>query len=168
MFKVLTAGDGGVGKTTLLYRYVNGIFLEDTSITLGVNFFLKELNTYGLNIILQLWDFGGQDRFKSLHNLYTKGAKGAILMYDLSRLSTLNNIEYWVNLCRNDNPNLPILFVGTKSDIVDGLYDEKDMIDLITEKFNFCDYFRVSSKTGENVEKVFEVLSKNILIKLWG
>jgi len=59
LLKIITAGDGGVGKTTLLYRYVEGRFLADTKMTLGVEFFIKELNIKGESISLQIWDFGG-------------------------------------------------------------------------------------------------------------
>ena len=166
MFKVLTTGDGGVGKTTLLYRYVNGIFLEDTKITIGVEFFLKRVILNETNIILQLWDFGGQDRFQFMHNHYTEGAKGAILMYDLTRPITLDNLDYWVNLCRKDNPNIPIIFIGGKSDVVNTVIIKENTIENLIKKYSFCDYLEISSKTGENVEKVFEILAENLILAL--
>ena len=77
ILKVLTAGEGGVGKTTLLRRYVDGIFMADTRMTIGVEFFLKELTIEEKKITLQLWDFGGQERFRFLLESYAAGAKGA-------------------------------------------------------------------------------------------
>jgi small GTP-binding protein len=163
LFKVLTAGEGGVGKTTLLYRYVKGKFLDDTKMTLGVGFFLKELAAQNLKVTLQLWDFGGQDRFQFLHETYSEGAKGAILMYDLTRPSTLDHIDYWVNVCRKENPGIPIIFIGGKSDLTDLRVVREDMIEEVMKKYDFCDHLEVSSKTGENVEKVFESLAEYIL-----
>ena len=84
LFKILVAGEGGVGKTTLLYRYIKEEFLKDTEMTIGLDFFSKNIKLDGLDITLQFWDFGGQDRFQFLHDYYTKGASGAILMFDLS------------------------------------------------------------------------------------
>lgn len=164
MFKVLTAGEGGVGKTTLLYRYVKGEFLEDTRMTLGVGFFLKELVVNDLNVTLQLWDFGGQDRFQFLHQSYSEGAKGGILMYDLTRPSTLDRIDYWVNVCRKDNPGIPIIFIGGKSDLIEQRSVSKDMVDEVIEKYDFCEHLEVSSKSGENVKRVFESISEHILL----
>ncbi|MBA7630506.1 hypothetical protein ES703_38028 [subsurface metagenome] len=83
LLKVITAGDGGVGKTTLLYRYVEGRFLADTKMTLGVEFFLKEINIRGETVNLQVWDFGGQDHFRPLLKDYSVGAKGALLLLTL-------------------------------------------------------------------------------------
>ncbi|GAH39257.1 unnamed protein product, partial [marine sediment metagenome] len=84
VLKIITTGEGGVGKTTLLHRYVEGIFLADTKMTLGVEFFLKELDLDGNKILLQIWDFGGQERFRFLLQNYIMGAKGALLLFDLT------------------------------------------------------------------------------------
>ena len=163
MFKVLTAGEGGVGKTTLLYRFVKGMFLEDTRMTLGVGFFLKELVVNDMNVTLQLWDFGGQDRFTFLHQSYSEGAKGGILMYDLTRPSTLDRIDYWVNICRKDNPGIPLIFIGGKSDLTDQRNVSKEMVDDVIKKYDFCEHFEVSSKSGENVINIFEKITEHIL-----
>jgi len=82
VLKVLTGGDGGVGKTTLLHRYVEGKFSSETKMTIGVEFFLKELMIDDQKVLLQLWDFGGQERFRFLLKSYVIGARGALLMFD--------------------------------------------------------------------------------------
>lgn len=92
LLKIITAGDGGVGKTTLLYRYIEGRFLANTRMTIGVEFFLKELNIEGKKILLQVWDFGGQDHFRPLLKNYAVGARGALLLFDLTRPSSLERI----------------------------------------------------------------------------
>jgi small GTP-binding protein len=161
--KIITAGDGGVGKTTLLRRYIEGKFLTDTKMTIGVDFFLKKLNIDGTLVIFQLWDFGGQQHFRFLLKSYVIGAKGAFLMFDLTRLSTLNNLEEWVNICRSTNPNLPILFLGTKLDLVDQSSVPNDYFDELKEKFNLFDFLKISSKTGENVDLAFELLTREVL-----
>jgi len=166
VLKVLTAGEGGVGKTTLLHRYVEGKFEANTKMTIGVEFFLKELRINNRNIMLQLWDFGGQERFRFLLQSYTSGAKGALLMFDLTRPLTLDRIGQWIDICRTDNPNLPILFLGTKNDLKSEISVTDDYAMEYLEKYELIDYLKISSKTGENVQKSFEILTINILNSL--
>ena len=162
-FKIIVAGDGGVGKTTLLYRYVEDRFSYDTKMTIGVEFFLKELMIDDQKVLLQLWDFGGQERFRFLLKSYVIGARGALLMFDLTRAMTLEKIPQWVNICRKENPNLPILFLGSKADLADDINISKDYIMAYKEQFNLYDYLEVSSKTGKNVESSFVSITREIL-----
>ena len=155
VLKVLTAGEGGVGKTTLLHRYVEGKFSSETKMTIGVEFFLKELMIDDQKVLLQLWDFGGQERFRFLLKSYVIGARGALLMFDLTRAMTLEKIPQWVNICRKENPKLPILFLGSKADLSDDMNISKDYIMSYKDEFNLYDYLEVSSKTGNNVESAF-------------
>ncbi len=163
ILKILTAGEGGVGKTTLLHRYVEGQFSGDTKMTIGVEFFLKEIEFEGKHCTLQLWDFGGQERFRFLLESYVLGAKGALLMFDLTRPITLDNLEQWVNIVRKGDPNLPVLFVGTKKDLIEDVMVDDDYAQQFQNAFKLFDYMKISSKTGENVYEVFELLIKKIL-----
>lgn len=164
IFKVLTAGDGGVGKTSLLERFVNNSFSEEMKITIGVQFFMKEVDMGdGKEYRLQMWDFGGEEQFKHVLPSYVKGAVGALLMFDLTRVGTLKNIDEWVDLLRNENPKLPIIFVGTKLDLEEYVcIDDSYALDY-KDKFDFIDYIKVSSKTGQDVNETFQILTKNAL-----
>jgi small GTP-binding protein len=155
VFKILVAGEGGVGKTTLLLKYVNGTFCEDTSMTIGIQFHHKTIQQNGIEYSLQLWDFGGQDRFRFMLPSYAAGAKGAMLLYDTTRMATLENLTEWVKICRTHDPELPILFVGTKLDIVEDRSVPSDMAKDYLTPLNMFDYIEVSSKTGENVDEAF-------------
>ncbi len=156
IYKIIAAGEGGVGKTTLLKRYVEGKFSETTGLTVGVEFFVKELD-FGVNhYTLQLWDFGGQERFRFLLESYVVGAKGALLMFDLTRMLTLKNLQEWVNLLRKYNPKLPLLFVGTKIDLAEKICVDDDYSTEMQKKYSCFDFMKVSSKTGENVNEIFE------------
>ncbi|TKJ22327.1 MAG: hypothetical protein CEE43_07185 [Promethearchaeota archaeon Loki_b32] len=163
ILKILTAGEGGVGKTTLLHRYVEGKFSAETKMTIGVEFFLKETQIDSNHCTLQLWDFGGQERFRFLLESYVLGAKGALLMFDLTRLMSLENLQQWINIVRKGDPNLPVLFVGTKLDLTDEIQIDDDYAMSFLNEFNLIDYIKISSKTGENVGTVFEMLTRNIL-----
>jgi small GTP-binding protein len=166
LLKVITAGEGGVGKTTLLYRSVEGRFLTDTLMTLGVQFFMKELEIEETKINLQVWDFGGQEHFRPLLKNYSKGARGALLLFDLTRPSSLEQIDQWVNICRGENPNIPIIFLGTKLDLTDSLNVDDNFALKFPKKYNFFKYLKISSKTGENVNLAFELLAREIIKKL--
>ena len=164
VFKVIVSGEGGVGKTTLLHRYVDGVFKADTRLTIGVEFQLKTIVVNGVQVILQIWDLGGQERFRFLLKNYVKGSKGAILMFDLTRPLTLVAIDNWIEICRDETPDLPILFLGSKADLADLIHLEESYILEFIEKYDFFDYLKVSSKTGLNVDRAFELLAKKIVI----
>ena len=163
VLKTIITGEGGVGKTTLLHRYIEGRFDANTRLTIGVEFFLKELTIDNDSIFLQIWDFGGQERFRFLLSNYAKGAKGALLLFDLTRPLTLNTLEEWVHICRSDDPNLPILLIGSKADLEEMINVNEELIESLKNNFNFFDYVRISSKTGENVNEVFEKIAREIV-----
>jgi len=163
ILKILTAGEGGVGKTTLLHRYVEGKFSAETKMTIGVEFFLKETVIDDKQCTLQLWDFGGQERFRFLLESYVLGAKGAMLMFDLTRISSLENLEQWLNLVRKGDPNLPVLFLGTKLDLDDEIQVDDDYAMSFLQEYKLIDFLKISSKTGQNVGPAFEVLTRKIL-----
>jgi small GTP-binding protein len=163
VLKTIIAGDGGVGKTTLLHRYVEGKFIADTRMTIGVQFHLKEFMIGEEQIYLQIWDFGGQERFRFLLKSYAKGAKGALLLFDLTRLHTLMHIKDWIEICRAENSELPIVFVGSKLDLVKSVNITDESALKVKDEYNLADYIKVSSKTGENVELAFRKLADKIL-----
>ena len=163
LFKILTVGDGSVGKTTLLQRYVDGLFKEDQKMTIGVNFYLKRIQIEDFDIALQLWDFGGQERFRFLLKKYIKGAAGTLLLYDLSNPTTIKSANEWVELVRMHNSSLPVILVGTKYDLINPKNFDDSASNLALAKFDFIDSIKTSSKTGKNVEDVFNVLINNLL-----
>ena len=163
ILKILTAGEGGVGKTTLLRRYVEGKFSAETKMTIGVEFFLKEVEVDGKQCTLQLWDFGGQERFRFLLESYVLGAKGALLMFDLTRPMTLENLEEWVNLVRRSDNTIPVLFLGTKLDLESDIMVEDNYALQFKDNYKLFDFLKISSKTGQNVQESFELLTRKIL-----
>lgn len=165
VFKLLIAGDGGVGKTTLLRRYVDGIFDESTITTIGVDFFLKEISLESGNCSLQLWDLGGQERFRHLLGNFVMGARGALLLIDLTRMPQMSSILNWVNIIRLHDIDLPIILVGTKLDLEEAMSIDDDTALDIKNTFNMLDFIKTSSKTGHNVNLVFESIAKELMRK---
>jgi small GTP-binding protein len=163
LLKVITCGEGGVGKTTLLHRYIEGVFLADTLMTIGVQFHLKEIIIEDKKILLQVWDFGGQDHFRPLLKNYAVGARGALMLFDLTRPSSLQRIDQWVDICREKNPDIPIIFLGTKLDLIETERIDDEFALKFIKKYNFFNYIKISSKTGENVNLSFELLAKELI-----
>ena len=94
--------------------------------TIGVEFYLKETLVDEQQCTLQLWDFGGQQRFRFLLESYVLGAKGALLMFDLTRPMTLDNLEQWITIVRKSDPELPVIFLGTKNDLTEEIMVDDD------------------------------------------
>ena len=93
-YKIIVGGDAAVGKTTLLRRYVENLFVENSIMTVGVDIHKKTIKiNKGLICDLQIWDFGGQERFRFFLDSFVLGANGALLLFDLTRHSTLDKIE---------------------------------------------------------------------------
>jgi small GTP-binding protein len=155
IYKLVVAGEGGVGKTTLVIRYCEGIFKHDTRTTVGVGFASKEVKVEGERIKLQIWDFGGEERFRFILPTYCKGANAAILAFDTTRFQSLKNLPEWVDILRNNAGDIPIVLVGTKVDVEEKRTVKTDDGESFAKKNRFEGYFDVSSKTGLNVDSVF-------------
>lgn len=166
-YKICIFGESSVGKTTLARRYLTGYFEEDIKLTMGAEIFVKFLDIENLRIVLQFWDFGGEDMFKFLLPLYSKGSSGGIFMFDLTRDKTLNRIEDWLGIFKEglspERKDIPILMVGGKVDLQNQIVISQKEAKKISQQFNLYNYIECSSKTGENVEKTFEILVRKIL-----
>lgn len=160
--KVLVAGEGGVGRTTALFRYTENFFSSATKMTLGFQFFSKTVEVEGETFNLSFFDLAGQERWRFLFDSIALGANGAILFFDLTRPMTLEKIVQWVDILRRCDPNLPILFVGTKTDLIENIMIDDEYAMCLKERFNLFDYIKISSKTGENVELIFENLIRKM------
>ncbi len=163
VLKIMVAGDGGVGKTALLLKFVKGSFVADTTMTIGVQFHFKVIKVDGKDYTLQLWDLGGQDRFRFILPKYTLGARGALILYDMTRMASLNSLEEWVNICRTYSKTLPILLCGTKADLVDYISVPKDIAEGFLQTNNLCGHLQLSAKSGQNVENAFELIVTEII-----
>ncbi len=162
-YKIMIGGDGGVGKTTLLRKYVSGTFSTDTRMTIGIEFHIKQVLHDGQNYTLQLWDLGGQDRFRFMLSSYCLGAMGALLLFDLTRMISLDSLQDWVtNVLRKQNPILPILCCGTKADLVEERSVPRDLAVSNAKALNCFGYVELSAKTGQNVETAFDILVDKI------
>ena len=164
-FKVLMLGDASVGKTSLTLRYISGFFVEDLRLTIGVDFFSKSVvhNTpsqKNVKIKLQLWDFGGEERFRFLLPQYAKGASGAFILYDITHPASLAHLPDWSYIVRENAGDIPLMLVGSKTDLNEyRVVQRKEGINA-AKRYNMRSFVELSSKTGQNVEQAFEVMAE--------
>jgi len=163
VIKIIVAGEGGVGKTTLLHRYIDRKFYKDTSMTVGLEFFLIDHIVDEENYVLQVWDLGGQERFQFLHDKFSSGSRGALLLFDLTSNRSFERIDGWINILEVYNQKVPILLVGCKLDLIDEIAVDDDRILGRRKRYGFIDFIKTSAKTGENVENIFDRLVSKIL-----
>ncbi len=162
--KIVVSGDGGVGKTSFLNRLIYNHFDEENELTRGVDFFSKIIQANGTEYNFILWDFGGQKRFSEIVNNLTEGSIAALILFDLSRLSTLDSVLNWLNKLK-ELGEIPILLLGNKLDLMDRenikLID--DYVHQIAEQNqSIFDYIKISSKTGYNINQAFFLLINKI------
>jgi len=170
MFKICFFGDGGVGKTTLIGRYLTGVFKTTTSITIGVDFHVKKIKIDNKLVSLQIWDFAGENRFRFLLPSYVVGASGGIFLYDITRFSSLKNFPEWIEIFKKGfvgakNKPLPVIMVGSKLDLsYKRAVSSEEAYDLAKAQ-NLFGYIECSSKDGRNIEDVFTEIAKLMLTR---
>ena len=168
MFKICLFGDGGVGKTTLLGRYLTGLFKSNQTITIGVDFHVKKIEVDGKIVLLQIWDFAGETRFRFLLPSYVLGASGGIFMYDITRYSSLKNFPEWIKIFKNGfvgakNKPLPIIMVGGKLDLsFKRAVPSKEAFEM-AKSHKLFGYIECSAKDGRNIEDIFSEIARLML-----
>ena len=160
-FKITLFGPGGVGKTSLLLRYIKDYFAEDLKKTIGSNFLIKDVDIEGTTVRLLLWDIGGQPQFHKLRTIYFKGSNAALGVFDLSSSQTLLKIPGWISSIKKTvKKTIPMVLLGNKADL-EREVDKTEAEDL-AKKLN-CNYLETSAKTGLNVEQAFESIARACL-----
>ena len=164
-FKVVIAGDKSVGKTSLLRRYATGKFEKSTLSTIGVDFETKKINVDGVDILLNLWDFGGEKKFRLLFPSYVSGASGAIILYDITNKESLQDLHNWIKIIENvAQPPRTKILLENKSDLEDQREVSREEAMEIFNQYKFQgEILGTSAKTGQNIENAFEMLGRQIL-----
>ena len=154
IFKIIVAGDTGVGKTSLVQRFVDGQFLANTKATIGADFSLKHVNLElpetEISIILQIWDMAGEEKFRSVLPYYIQGTQGLILAFATDNKLSFKNLSNWLEVIKKYvNDPVPIVLISTKNDL-DKEEDQSNLIESFKEKYKIPFYFETSAKNGQN------------------
>ncbi len=162
LYKIIIIGDSGVGKSNILGRYLHDEFKEDTKSTVGVEFGSKKMQIESATIKLQIWDTAGQERYRSITSAYYKGAKGAFIVYDITRKNTFDNIDKWISdLKLNGDQNICIIILGNKSDLNDQREVSKDEA-MKKAELHKTAFLETSAYNGDNIAKAFDELIEEI------
>ncbi|XP_066470289.1 ras-related protein Rab-24 [Tiliqua scincoides] len=163
--KVVMLGKEYVGKTSLVERYVHNRFLVGPyQNTIGAAFVAKVMPVGGRTVTLGIWDTAGSERYEAMSRIYYRGAKAAIVCYDLTDSSSFQRAKFWVNELQNFEANCRIYLCGTKSDLLEedrrrrgiDFHDVQDYADEIK-----AELFETSSKTGQNVDELFQKVAED-------
>ena len=161
-FKVVVVGDSGVGKTNLIKRFINDTFNKDSKATVGVEFLSK---TYLINqevFKIEIWDTAGQERYKSITAAYYKGAKGAMIVYDVTNQTSFDNVDNWANEIKEKAArNINLMIVGIKTDLTDKIVVTSEVA---TEKAKALEIpiMETSALDSTNVKEAFYQLLREM------
>ena len=177
--KVILLGDAGVGKTSLLARYVDGIFSDEYKQTIGANFLIKEIDlshiisklnlnpqikedieAKGFN--LYFWDVGGQQDKLFVTEYYFLQAVGAMVVFNVDKRESFDDIEFWVSKMKELSGDIPFILIGNKIDLEDKREVNSEEIEAKAAQYG-VKYFETSAKLNESVDAAFEDLSIQIL-----
>jgi small GTP-binding protein len=164
MKKVCLLGNAAVGKTSLIRRFVYDMFDDKYIVTFGAKVTTKQMEMKSgpddINLTLIIWDILGQRVHDSLHAGHYKGAKGALIVCDLTRSDTVDDAEVWLEKLWGTVGEIPVILLGNKCDIPHG--DTEEALKVLAEK-KHLEYKTTSAKTGENVENAFSSISDLML-----
>ncbi len=156
--KIVLIGHFGVGKTSLVRRYVDSAFSEDYLVTLGVQVKKKTLSLDSRELNLVIWDLEGNTQVANMRESYMLGTHGFIYVFDLTRPETFQNLSENLSFIKEKFPDAPIEVVGNKSDLVD-----PNFLDEFLEKNGLDNVLVTSAKNGNNVENVFIELATKLM-----
>ena len=163
-FKVVIVGDSSVGKTNLVKRFMNNTFIKDSKATVGVEFMSKTFIINQKIFKVELWDTAGQERYKAITAAYYKGAKGAIIVYDVTNKISYDNVDKWCNELRiKGSKNISIIMIGNKTDLKENIIINSEMS---KEKGNLLHVpvMETSALNASNVKEAFYLLIKEMYL----
>ncbi|MHA2334168.1 MAG: GTP-binding protein [Candidatus Hodarchaeales archaeon] len=173
--KIALIGDGAVGKTTLREKFIGKNYDSSYMMTIGADFATHVVNINGNEVKFQIWDLAGQPRFSVVRSAYYQGVMGCLVVYDVTRIDSFNNIPKWIKEAFNSSGHgqVPLVLLGNKIDLrgdSPGALSQKhgrvlarEINKFLSKKEFKCTYYETSAKTGENVQDAFKELGRIIL-----
>lgn len=159
--KICLVGDFGVGKTSLIRRFVERQFSDEYLSTVGVKISRKSVDCVP-ELQLIIWDIEGSNKFKAIAPSYFQGAKGAVIVGDVTRPETIDHISEHIQSFLGVNSNSFIVIAMNKSDLIEAEYLEKQQEQWSKQPNVLSTYF-TSAKNGNNVDEIFKVLAHSLI-----
>lgn len=162
-FKVMLLGDSAVGKTCILVRFKDGAFLGGNFIaTVGIDFRNKVVTVDNMKVKLQMWDTAGQERFRSVTHAYYRDAQALLLLYDITRKSSFDNIRAWLTeVYEYAQKDVVIMLLGNKSDMAAERVITHEEGEKLAKEYG-VPFMETSAKTGVNVELAFYAIAREL------
>ncbi|MBN1678364.1 MAG: GTP-binding protein [Candidatus Thermoplasmatota archaeon] len=160
IIKLCLLGDGAVGKTSLVRRFVFDVFDDKYLMSFGTKVLKKSLTVGEAELNLMIWDILGQKSQEALHAAYYRGARGALAVCDFTRPETMKNLRSWLGSFRSVVGEMPVIILGNKADL------EKSYTLSELEAFGKeigCKVLETSAKTGHNVERAFGEIGREVM-----
>lgn len=165
--QVIIIGSRGVGKTSLMERFTDDTFCEACKSTVGVDFKIKTVELRGKKIRLQIWDTAGQERFNSITSAYYRSAKGIILVYDITKKETFDDLPKWMKMIdKYASEDAELLLVGNKLDCETDREITRQQGEKFAQQITGMRFCEASAKDNFNVDEIFLKLVDDILKKM--
>jgi len=163
VFKVVLLGEGRVGKTSILLRYIEGKYDDKQVSTLQASYLEKSIKVGSTNVKLSVWDTAGQERFHALGPIYYRDADAALLVYDITDAESFKKVKNWVKeLRRIVGDKISINIAGNKVDLENKRHVDKEAAEAYAVSVN-ANHYHTSAKQNKNLDEVFEDLAKKII-----
>lgn len=164
-FKILLLGDSGVGKSSLITRFVDDQFLEAHNYSIGLDFKIKTVDVEGKRVRLQVWDTAGQERFRTITSSYYRGSRGIVVVFGMDDQPSFEHIKDWLEEIFRylSHEEVKVFIVGNKADLTNRKVDAR-IAKNFAESYKLS-FYETSAKTSENVDKIFLDITKEILAR---
>ncbi|MCY3410922.1 MAG: GTP-binding protein [Candidatus Heimdallarchaeota archaeon] len=168
IFKIIAVGDAGVGKSALTIRFAHNSFSDSYAVTLGMNLVSKHIELGQTSVEYTVWDIGGQPNFQTILPMYYRGALGALVVYDLTKKESFDNIVHWIDDIKKYCDEVPLVVIGNKSDLIDERalteVQGKEMAETLRARWSKDIHFiETSAKQDIGVTQAFMDLAESIL-----
>eukprot|EP01155_Anaeramoeba_flamelloides_P002351 Anaeramoba_flamelloidesa1058030_33.p1 GENE.a1058030_33~~a1058030_33.p1 ORF type:complete len:206 (+),score=36.65 a1058030_33:20-637(+) len=162
-FKICFIGDEGVGKTSIITRFIYESFDPETQSTVGVDFLSKTIHIENQSIRLQLWDTAGQERFRCLLPSYIRNSSLAVLVFDVTNQQSFENLDFWLQTVKEiRGEDVIIFYIGNKTDLKEQRKISTEDLKKKAEEKGFI-YFETSAKSGFNIKQMFQKVTLAIM-----